>query len=372
MTRPRRITVRDICNALDELAPPALAYDGDPIGLGIGHPDWTVKRILVTLTVTPGAAAQALRWDADLIVSHHAVIWHGLRNLRSDEAHTASCLALAGARIACFAAHTNLDVVAGGVNDVLADRLGLVNREPLFPAPQARLVKLVTFVPESHLAAVRAAVCEAGAGAIGNYTYCTFSASGTGTFLPGKEARPFSGTKHRLSEEPERRFETLAPKARIPQIVEALKKAHPYEEVAYDLVQLDNIDPRIGLGVRGEIQPTSTLDAFAETVRRALKLSHVRVMGKRQKRVRSVAVVGGGGGNKVGEVPSGIDVYVTGDIGYHNAVAAQERGLALIDAGHAGTEQCIVPVLARFLKQRFSALEIRAHDDSEVFHVVAG
>jgi dinuclear metal center YbgI/SA1388 family protein len=363
--------VRDICTAIEEWAPRGLAFEGDRIGLSIGDPDWEASRVLVALTITPEVAQTAIRKKANLIVSHHPVIWDPLSALRTDVPHTRMCIELAAARVACFAAHTNLDVAPGGVNDTLATLLDLVNCKPLFPLPHSGMVKLVTFVPETHLSDVRKAVCDAGAGVVGEYTHCTFSAAGVGTFRPSEEASPYSGERHRLNEEPERRFEVLVPKGRIPSVVNALLQAHPYEEVAYDLVQLENKDTSVGLGVRGKLRKPMSMRALAQHVRAALGLSSVRCVGDLQKQVRTVAVLGGGGGSKVREIPADIDAFVTGDVGYHDALAAQEQGLAVIDAGHAGTENCIVPVLARFLKKRFRSLRVLTYAEREVFRLAA-
>jgi len=361
------VKVRDICTAIEELAPPRLAFEWDRIGLSIGDPDWEVSRVLVALTVTPEVVRAAVRGKAGMIVSHHPVIWDPLSALRADEPHTRMCLELAAARIACFAAHTNLDATPGGVNDTLARLLGLDKCCPLFPLPHGGMVKLVTFVPETHLSAVRDAVCDAGAGVIGEYTHCSFSVAGTGTFRPSGDAQPYSGARHRLNEEPERRFEVLVPEMRISSVIKALLKAHPYEEAAYDLVQLENKDPAVGLGVRGELKRPLALRAFCEHVRAALDVSAVRCVGDAGKRVKTVAVLGGNGGGEIRRMPSGIDIFVTGEVGYHDALAAQERGLAVIEAGHEGTEKHIVPVLAQFLRKRFRSLRVSTHIEAEIF-----
>jgi dinuclear metal center YbgI/SA1388 family protein len=352
---------------MDEFAPPGLAFDWDHIGLGIGDPEWNVARVLVALSVTPEAARAAIRSKANLIVSHHPVIWDPIGALRMDDPHMRMCVELADAGIACFAAHTNLDAAPGGVNDTLAGLLGLEARRPLFPLPHAGVVKLVTFVPESHLEAVREAVCAAGAGVIGEYAHCSFSVAGMGTFLPGDAARPYSGQRGRVNEEPERRFEALTPKVRLAQVVRALMNAHPYETPAYDIVPLENGDPGAGLGVRGEWKRPETLRACCERVRAALGLDAVRCVGDLRRRIKTAAVLGGSGGGEVSSIPSEIDVYVTGELGYHDALAARERGLAIIEAGHDGTERCIIPVVAQFLRKRFPALQISTHIEPGVF-----
>ncbi|MDQ1257762.1 MAG: cyclohydrolase 1 type 2 [Candidatus Hydrogenedentes bacterium] len=362
--------VRDVCDVVERLAPLGFAYEWDRSGLNIGDPGAEVDCVLVALTVTRPVLDAACKAGAQMIVSHHPVLWEPLKTLRTDDPATRLCLDLAQAGIACYAAHTNLDVTPGGVNDILADRLGLRNRAPLFPMPRDGQVKLVTFVPESHLDAVRDAVCAAGAGVIGPYTHCTFSAPGTGTFHPSEAANPYSGEKNRINEEPERRFETLVTAARLPWVLDALRAAHPYESVAYDVVCLDNRDPAIGLGVRGELEQPVALDVFARQACAALEVSHVRVSGDPGRMVQRVAALGGAGGGEAARVPAGIDVYLTGDIEYHDARAAEERGLAVVDAGHAGTEKWIVPELARYIEHALPSLRVETFAEPETFRVV--
>ncbi|HUW59690.1 MAG TPA: Nif3-like dinuclear metal center hexameric protein [Candidatus Bathyarchaeia archaeon] len=357
------LTVGALIAAMDQWAPPALAFDWDRPGLAIGQPDWPVRRVLAALTVGPETAEAAALAGAEMIVSHHPLIYEPLHALRTDHPHTAMCLMLAEKKIACFSAHTNLDVAPGGVNDTLAGLLGIIERSPLMTAPQAGHAKLVTFVPESHLAAVREAVCNAGAGSIGAYTHCTFSAAGIGTFLPGEGAEPFSGSRGILNQEPERRFETLVPIARLGQVVEALRKAHPYEEPAYDVVELKFHGPHAGLGVKGRLEAPTTLRAFADHVAKVLSVSFVRVLGDMSACIERVGAMGGSGGSHVHEIPGDLDVFVSGDVNYHSAMAARLRGLALIDAGHDGTEKCIVPVIAHFLREKFPGLEVTEFEE---------
>ncbi len=365
-----KTALRSIMDAMEGWAPLSYAYAWDKPGLSIGDPAAEVGKVLVCLTVTREVLAAAKKAGAHLVVSHHPLIMEPLKALRTDEPHTRLCLDFVRAGIACYAAHTNLDVAAGGVNSALAAALGLQRVSPLFPVAQAGMVKLVTFVPDSHVARVRDAVCDAGAGVIGAYTHCSFSASGTGTFLPGDAANPFSGVKGAVNEEAERRFETLVSRARLSAVLKALFAAHPYEEVAYDIVPLENRDAGASLGLRGELPAALTLGRFAEAVRRALGVSHVRVSGTMQRRVRRVAVLGGSGGGEVLAVQGDVDVYVTGDVKYHDALAAQARGLPVIDAGHAGTEQVIVPVIAEFLRGHFPGLKVLCRAEAECFQVV--
>ena len=361
---------RDVIAAVDRWAPPALAYDWDKVGLATGRPDAMVSKIIVALTVTTENLEAAIAAKAQMIVSHHPLIWEPLTTLRSDNAQARLCLKVANKKIASYSAHTNLDVVPQGINHILANRLGLEDLSPLFPVPHARLLKLVTFVPETHLAALRDAVSAAGAGVIGEYTHCSFSAPGTGTFKPGSGAKPYSGTKHRVNQEPEMRFETLLPKARAAEVVQALKEAHPYDEVAYDLVQLDSVDPAMSLGLRGQLARAVTLGAFASIVRSALAIKHVRVVGDMKSKVRSIAVLGGAGGGSAANVPDDIDVFVTGDVKYHEALDARERGLNIIDAGHHGTEKWIVRALADYLRKNLKGVRVTAYIEPDPFRAV--
>ncbi len=365
--------VADVIKVMDEWAPPALAYSWDKSGLATGSPDDRVTSVVTCLTVTREAFAAAKKTKAQMIVSHHPLIWDALATLRNDDARAALCLDIAAAGIACYSAHTNLDVARFGVNRLLAAKLGAANPAPLFPVSHAEMWKLVTFVPDTHLAKVRDAVCGTSeAGGIGKYTHCTFSVSGTGTFMPGPNAKPFSGEKSKLNEEPERRFETIFPKHALPHVMRALREAHPYEEIAYDLVKLENADPNISLGARFALEKPRALGDFASLVRKALSLSHVRVTGDQKRKVRTIAVMGGAGGSHAADVPADVDVFVTGDVKYHEALDAAERGLAIIDAGHHGTELPIVSLIASQLKSVLPKLRVTPFLEPDPFTAITG
>ncbi len=364
--------VRDVVAALETWAPAGLAYSWDKAGLSIGSPDSEVSAALVALTVTPEAVTRAVAAGAHLIVSHHPLIWEPLKTLRTDDPHTRLCLELASLGIACYSAHTNLDVAPRGVSHVLARQLGLAECRPLFAGDQGEQVKLVTFVPEEHLDKVRAAVCDAGAGIIGDYTYCTYSGPGQGTFIPGIGTDPFVGEKGALNIEDERRLETVVWRSRLDAVLRALRTAHPYEVPAYDVVPMMNPDARVGLGVRGVLPEPMRLDALARHAIEALELDHVRLVGDADAVVRTVAVMGGSGGGSIARVPRDVDVFITGDVKYHEALDARTQGLAVIDAGHAGTEKGIVPALAGYLQSHCPGLTVATYVEDEIFRVVEG
>jgi len=364
------MTVGEVCRVLDAWAAPGYAYDWDRQGLAVGSASWAADRVLVALTLTEQAVQRALDERAGLVILHHPPNWEPLRELCMDVAATRRCVRLAAAGIACYAAHTSLDITVGGVNDVLAERLGLVDCRPLIAGPHAEMVKLVTFVPEADLAAVRAAVMSAGAGGIGAYTECSFSVAGTGTFVPGGETNPFVGEKGRLNEVPERRFETIFPKALTERVVAALCAAHPYEEPAYDLAPLLNKDASIGLGVSGQIEPEQPLSAFVRAVAEALEVDSPRYAGDPGRMIRRVGVIGGGGASLMKEIPAGLDVLVTGDVGYHDALTALDRGLCVIDATHDGTEKWAIPAVARYLQDSVPGLTVVTHMEPGLFETL--
>ena len=363
------VKVLDVCRVMEDLAPSSLAYSWDRVGLQTGNAEAPVSRLLVTLSVTDKVLEKARKSSVQMIVSHHPVIFRPPETLRADVAGNRIPLDLVRAGIACYAAHTNLDVSPGGVNDVLAGRLGLTQVGPLIGCPHARQVKLVSFVPESSLEKCREAVCEAGAGVIGEYTQCTFSCEGIGTFLPGTEASPFSGEPLQLCKEPERRFEVVVPQGRLGRVIAALQTAHPYEEVAYDLVPLESQDPQVSLGRRGTLEMPKRIDEFARQVRRDLKTGPLRVTGSKKRWVRSVAVLGGSGKGQVASLPKGIDVFVSGDLGYHDALDAEQRDMALVDAGHQETERPVLTVLADLIRDRLPDLDVMVVEGGEVFRL---
>lgn len=358
-------TVGDICAFMDAWAPPGWAYEWDRVGLQVGSVTQPVTKVLVCLTVTPKAINAAKRKRASMIIAHHPLIWTPLTALRSDDPQTRLCLDLCQSGIACFAAHTNLDVAPDGVNAALAETLGLRQREILFREKHLRQVKLITFVPETHLDAVRNTLAHAGAGIIGDYTHCSFYSPGTGTFLPGADSNPFVGDKETMNEEPELRLEMILDHARLGKVLRALYAAHPYEEPAYDLIPLENVNDQAGLGQIGMLKKNMPLRSFASFVREALATPHVTVHGAGKRTVRRVAVAGGSGGGLIARLPDDTDVFVTGDVGYHHAEMARLRGIACIDAGHVATEQPVVAEIATRLRHAFPALATTAFSEKE-------
>jgi len=346
------VMCQKIIDAMDRLAPPHLAEAWDNIGLLVGSPVQNIERVLVGLDVTPQLLNQAIEQRVNLIITHHPLIFKALTSLRTDRYPGKLLAQLVKADIALFAAHTNLDAAAGGVSDVLAARLGLRDIRLLAPGQGERLFKLVVFVPESHVEAVRAAITAAGAGHIGNYSHCTFQTSGVGTFMPLAGTNPFIGKPGNLEYVSECRLETVLPERLGAKVVSAMLKAHPYEEVAYDLFSISGSLAGSGLGRVGVLPEPISLGELTVNVKTALGLAHIRLAGEAGQSVKVVAVCGGSGGSLLHQAKeAGTDVFITGDVKYHEAQEARELGLIIIDAGHYHTERPVVDVVVDHLKE---------------------
>lgn len=345
--------VRDIAAIMEQHFPLSLAEKWDNVGLQLGDPNQAVDRVLVALDLDHTIMEVALREKADMVVTHHPVLFKPLKNLDYTQPKIDLIKKLVKADIAVYSAHTNLDSAPAGLNQYLAEKLGLTDIKPLFPAINEELYKIAVFVPVSHLEEVREAMGGAGAGHIGNYSDCTFSQRGTGTFRPGKNTSPYIGRTGQLELVEEYRLETAAYKNQVPAILAAMKRAHPYEEVAFDLYRLENPGLSYCPGRSGMLPHRRRLDDYAAAIKGILELDHLRITGEPDREVQSIAVISGAGASFIDIcIRQGVDVLVTGDVKYHEAMDARAAGLAVIDAGHQGTEQVTVPLLTDLLKQQ--------------------
>jgi dinuclear metal center YbgI/SA1388 family protein len=330
----KKVNGYEVIQLFEQFSPKSYAMEGDKIGLQVGALGQTVKNILIALDVNEDVVDEAINKDVQLIIAHHPPIFRPLKKIATDTPEGRIISKLIKHDIAVYAAHTNLDVAAGGVNDLLADALGIKNPEVLVPTYEDRLKKLVVFVPEGNSEQLREALGNAGAGAIGNYSHCSYTGTGEGRFLPGENTNPHIGEQGKLEAVKEVRIETIYPQSMEKKVIQAMIKAHPYEEVAYDIYALENPGVKLGLGRIGYVDET-TLGAFAEKVKEALEVNTVRVVGDLNSKVKKVAVLGGDGNKYYSQAKfRGADVYITGDIYYHTAHDALMAGLNMIDPGH--------------------------------------
>ena len=361
------VSVGDAVSALDGLYPPHTAEEWDSVGLTCGDRSDAVRRILFAVDPLPQVIDEALAWDADLLVTHHPLLLRGVRSVATDTWKGRALHRLIQGRCALYNAHTNADVASGGVNDALAECLGLSHLSPLRPWPTQPTDKVVTFVPPSHAEAVIDAMAAAGAGTIGAYQRCAWTGSGTGTFTPQQGADPTIGSVGVTEVLGESRVEMLAPRELRASVLSALRSAHPYEEVAVDVYELATATADTGLGRVGTLENECSLAEFAVRVAAALPGTPggVKCFGPPDRLVRRVAVCGGAGDSLLSDAAmAGVDVFVTADLRHHPASEhLAEGGPALIDAGHWATEWPWLPKAAMAMVE---ALEVNGHPAATV------
>ena len=346
--------LQDIEQFFETWAPRWTAWERDNVGIQIGRRSHRVRRVLLALDVTPEIIDEAIKRNADTIVTHHPLLYRPAKSLSDGDMVGSMALLLAERKIALFSAHTNLDAAPEGVSFALARALGVQSPKFLAPATDS-LVKLAVFVPESHAEKVAKAMADAGAGIIGEYSSCSFRTTGKGTFRGSAASKPYAGAPMDLEEVEEVRIEMLAPRARVNSIVRAMKPAHPYEEVAYDVMTLENTNPNFGMGAIGSLKKPVKLSSFLSLTKKALRAETVRYAGSLGQSIRTIAVCSGSGSDLLEvAIEAGADVLVTADVRYHAYHSAIGR-IALVDAGHWETEQAILPVIARRLHEWSSA-----------------
>jgi len=348
------VKLSEIVRALEAACPAALAAEWDRVGLHAGDGEQEVARIVVALDADGQTIEHALSAGADLLVTHHPLFRDAPLRFTDDDADGERIASVLRAGLAVYSIHTNFDVISGGVSDILAARLGLTDVSVL--AGSGSLRKIVVFVPQEHVENVFLAMANAGAGHIGAYRECSFRVSGEGTFTAPPDAHPAPGKAGRANTVEEIRLETTVPREALARVLEAMRAAHPYEEIAYDVYALQAERSDVGFGRIGRIDPVS-LEAFASECATRLDVDTVRWAGRADTEVKTVAVCGGSGGNMIGAAASkGADVLVAGDLRYHDSQRAMAMGLALVDSGHQGTETAAVPALAELVTGALSAV----------------
>lgn len=331
----KKVTNSEIFNMLEQWAPKSLASDWDNVGLQIGSKNELVKKIMVTLDVLENVVNEAIAKDVDLIISHHPIIFKPIKQINFSTPKGRTIQKLIKHNISVYTAHTNLDIAEDGVNDLLAEQLGMDIKGSLVDLHREKLYKVAVYVPMSHVEEVREAFHLGGAGHIGNYSHCTFNTSGQGTFKPLEGSDPFSGSQDKLSCVDELKIESIVPEERLSSVITEIKRAHPYDEVAYDIYLLENQGKSYGLGRIGEINKQKTLKQLCNDVKNTFNLRNLKVIGSLDKHVKKIAILGGSGEKYIYAAKNkGVDVLITGDMTFHMAQEAMEMGLSVIDAGH--------------------------------------
>ncbi len=357
----------DIDRFLESIAPRRLAQSWDNVGLLMGDPGATIHKVMTCLTVTPETAAEAIAGSAELIVSHHPILFKPTRTIRGDRAETEAVWRLANAGIAVISPHTAFDDAPGGVNEILAEMIGLRNVAPLRISTDVQSngfhkFKIVVFTPRSDLDRVSAAAFAAGAGTIGGYSECSFSSSGIGAFLGDDSTNPTVGRKGRREHVRERKLEFVCPGNRLGEVVQAVRTSHSYEEPAIDVYPLADFEHADRPSGRiGNLKAPESLGDFAERIALELKTNQLLFTGDSDRSIKRVAIACGAGGDFLDDAArSAADVLLTGEARYHRAVESETLGIALITAGHHATERPGVENLAARIAAAFPNLTVWA------------
>ncbi len=350
--------IREICAYLDSEIPVAFQESYDNSGLQIGDQEQEAGSALIAIDITEEVVDEAIRKDCAIIFTHHPLIFNPIKKITSGNSAGRIIIKCLKNNIAVYSAHTNLDITHSWVSRKMAEKLGLEHVKVLVPL-EKKLLKLVTFIPQSHLDKVRDAIFDAGAGSIGNYDRCGFMADGTGSFRGNENSDPFVGEKGKMSFEKEVRFETVLFSHIREKVVKAMLEAHPYEEVAYDLYPLENRNVDAGLGCTGITVTEMGEKEFIEHVSKVFGSNGIRYSKLSGRPVKKVALCGGAGASLINDaIASGADVFVTGDVKYHSFFEAENR-ILLIDAGHYETEKFTVEILKELIIKKFPKFALR-------------
>lgn len=346
------MTVRELTSVLESLAPLSLQEKYDNAGLLVGESSMIVEGALICLDVTEEVMEEAIRLGCNLIISHHPLIFNGLKRLTAQNEVQRCVVKAIKNNIALYAAHTNLDNVQQGVNGKIAEKLGLNNCRILAPVSES-LCKLVTFVPKLLVQNVREAMFKAGAGTLGNYDWCSFNAEGYGSFRAGENTHPFVGQQHSIHYEPEIKVEMVVPKYLIPAVVDALKAAHPYEEPAYDIIPLINSWDQTGAGIIGNLSEEIPFNEFLKKIKDVFQIPCLRYTRPVKKNIQRVAICGGSGSFLIKDaIGAQADMYITADVKYHEFMEAEGR-LVIVDAGHYESEQYTKELMYEIISKKF-------------------
>ncbi len=349
--------IRDVVSYLESIAPPAYQESYDNAQLITGNPNDEVFGILCTLDATEDVVQDAIDKNCNLIVAHHPIIFKGLKSLTGKNYVERTVIKAIKNDIAIYAIHTNLDHVHTGVNRKIADKIGL--EKPRILAPKnSLLMKLVAFVPQENTEEVLQSLYQAGAGSIGEYSNCSFQVLGEGSFLPSENSNPTIGSRGKTETVQEKRVEVIFPAYLKNKILRALKKSHPYEEVAYYLQNLENENQLVGAGMIGELPDAMNEKVFLQHLKNAMDLHIIKITALRNRPIKRVAICGGAGIFLLGAaIKAKADIFITADIKYHEFFNADNQ-IVLADIGHYESEIYTKELLMELLSQNFSNIAL--------------
>ncbi len=345
------LKLKDIIREIEKLAPLVFQENYDNSGLITGNIDMEISGILISLDAIEPVMDEAINRKCNLIIAHHPIIFSGLKSLTGKNYIEKTIIKAIKNDIAIYAAHTNLDNMYHGVNQKMAQKLKLKNTSILQPLKNT-LKKIIVYVPQSHYEMVQQAILNAGAGHIGNYSHCSFNTQGYGTFMPNENAKPFIGEKNKIHIENEFKIEAVFIKDKQKEIIQAMKESHPYEEIAYEIMTLDNENQYIGAGLIGELENELLPTEFLTLVQKEFKADGIRYT-ELEKKINRIALCGGSGSFLLpNAIAAGADAFLTADFKYHQFFDANNK-LMIVDIGHYESEQYTGEIFLNKISEKY-------------------
>ena len=352
-----KLLAKDIIDVLEQYAPPALQESYDNCGLLTGNSNTKINGVLLALDCTEEIIDEAIKKKCNMVIAHHPIIFSGLKKLNGKNYIERTIIKAIKNDILIYAIHTNLDNVLNGVNAKMAEKLGLINARVLAPV-KGKLVKLITFVPVKDADKVRNAIFNAGAGVISEYDCCSFNIEGKGSFRGSENTNPYVGKKGEIHFETELRIEFILPDYLKNKVLAAMIKAHPYEEVAYDIYKLENEHQRIGAGLIGELKTPMEEKEILKKIKTKFKAKCIRHTALRNKKIQKVALCGGSGSFLLkNAIAAGADIFISADFKYHQFFDAENR-IVIADIGHYESEQFTIEILRDVLIKNFPTFAV--------------
>ena len=354
-------TVRDVCDRLKAIAPLHLAEDWDNVGLILGDESQQIARVLTCLTLTADVAAEAVASGVGLIVTHHPILFKPVKSITANHAEGRMLLSLIRHEISVYSPHTAWDNSTSGINQQIAELLGLTDIRPLRAGKSPEHIKIVTFVPEQQVDAVRTAMWNAGAGVIGNYEKCSFTTRGMGSFHGSDTTNPAVGEAGRFEQVDEVRLEVVCDPKRLDRVLTALHAAHPYEEPAVDLFTARSLGNGSGSGRMGNLPEPMSLERLNQLVSDRLRQPRVQFVGDSSRSIEKLGIACGAAGEFLRDAHrAGCQAFLTGEARFHSCLEATELGVAMILPGHFATERFAMETLALQLGREFPSLMVAA------------
>lgn len=345
------VKVAELIDLMGKIAPVRLAEDWDNVGLQVGETNQEVKNVLLSLDFNREVLSEAINKNCQLIITHHPLIFNGIKSVNNQNESGRLILELIKNKIALFSAHTNLDIADGGLNDFLINKLPVDKISLLKVTDTKAYYKLVTFVPEKNLEELKTALYEKGAGRYKNYSHSGFFQKGKANFKPLADSKPYLGKKNKLNKVEEYRFETIVAAENLDKVVKELLKKHPYEEVAWDLFKMENLKDNLGLGRIADLKQEFDFEKLLAEIKNLYQLDFLKYV-KSKNKVRKIALCSGSGADFIKDAfKQGADLYLTGDVKYHEAQLAEELGINLVDFGHYGSEKFVKELLLKRLSE---------------------